>query len=113
MDVEELVESLVVDAQVPVEQPKLVCEQGGAKRLTGDGAFAGGEQVGSQPVDEHVGRGAPAVTMAVAERLHAGDADPAGLLRGGVVGDEVQADVAVQAGEQVQRPGVVGVHDRS
>jgi hypothetical protein len=36
------------------EQSKVVDEQFGAERLAGDRAVACGEQVGAQPVDEHL-----------------------------------------------------------
>jgi hypothetical protein len=51
--------------------------------------------------------------MPGAERGHPCGADPPGLLRGRVVAQERQGDVAVQAGEQLQHGRVVGHDDRA
>jgi len=74
--------------------------------------LGGAEQVRTKPLDQHRGVGATGVAVAAAELLHACLTDASGLLGRGVVGHEVEGDVAVQAGEQVQRRGVVGLQHR-
>ena len=49
--------------------------------------------------------------MPPAEAVHADGTDAGGLLGSRVVGQEVERDVAVQGGEQVQRCWMVGIQD--
>src|SRR3954454_13919731 len=88
-----------------VEQAKFLGEHARRERLAGFGALGGAEQVRTKPLDQHRGVGAPGVAVTSAELLHACLTDASGLLRCGVVGPEVESDVAVQTGEQVQRRG--------
>ncbi len=70
------------------------------------------EQVRPHPLGQHLRRDPARVAVAPEEPRHPRRPNPRGELRGRVVGNEGEGDLAVHRGEQPRRCRVVGLQDR-